>query len=894
MQQVNHNFANNLAHFSNNVALITAQGDAITYQSLVAMVDEFSARLPNDGKQLLLLAANNSLHAIIAYLAALRSHIPVILIPYNKPETFEHIEAAFEPTILYEPVKDTFAIKFYTQRTTHKPQFSNHLAVLLSTSGTTGNAKLVKLSDTNINANAASIAEYLQLSATERAITSLPMYYSYGLSVINSHLSIGASLVITNGSALEESFWTLFSRHQCTSFAGVPYSYELLKRADFESRHLPSLRYMTQAGGKLPKELVEYYARLSQAHGWRFYVMYGQTEATARMAYLPLDRLISHSDSIGIAIPQGRFELIDEYGVLITQANISGELIYIGPNVMMGYAITQADLFDSKILTHLKTGDIAKWDTQGLLTICGRKSRFIKIFGQRIGLDDLESALRGDGFVTMCGGNDQHLVVLTLDKDSAGAIVNLLAGKYKLSTQYVSVKEVPSFPLLPSGKTDYQSLTRLSELKKAEFFNQPALADQLLTDSNPNQADYITQFKNKLQRLFITKQEDALSVLEIFSKIFIGKQITLQSSFRSLGGDSLNYVNTLILLEKKLGELPEDWQTQCISELNQINVHTSRHFQKIETSIVLRAFAIIEVLANHSHAIPALYSTGGAALLFILAGHSFARFKLNSVLTGKVWITIGAYLKRIVIPYIATCCVFILIQKYLLNQSPRYDILLMASNFYAPKYNTLSYLWFLQVLAQSIIIIGLLFSFFKLRQFAKNNLWLISVILLIIFALICFAINAVWATGYLHFRLPHIYIPLFLVGWCAYVARTKNQKLMIFICAFLLFSCMYELGIWPIASYVWLTLGSVMLIFIAKIKLFKMVKPMIVEIAAAAYILYLTHQFILHFVWHTTSNSLLRFIFLLTSCLLVTKLIYIGKDFYQKNFNWTFKNLYNN
>ena len=325
MRQINANFANKLERFSDNVALISAQGNVITYQSLIVMVDAFSARLTIDGKQLLLLAANNSLQSIVAYLAALRCGIPVILTPHNKPETLNNIDATFQPTILYEPEKDPLAIKYYAKRATNQSFFSNHLAVLLSTSGTTGSAKLVKLSATNIDANAASIVEYLQLSKFERAMTSLPMYYSYGLSVINSHLSIGASLVITKDSVIDESFWTSFTTHQCTSFAGVPYSYELLKRAHFENRHLPSLKYMTQAGGKLPQQLVEYYALLSRTRGWRFYVMYGQTEATARMAYLPLDKLASHPNSIGIAIPGGRFELIDEKGQLITNQKILKE-----------------------------------------------------------------------------------------------------------------------------------------------------------------------------------------------------------------------------------------------------------------------------------------------------------------------------------------------------------------------------------------------------------------------------------------------------------------------------------------------------------------------------------------------------------------------------------------
>ena len=212
----------------------------------------------------------------------------------------------------------------------------------------------------------------------------------------------------------------------------------------------------------------------------------------------------------------------------------------------------------------------------------------------------------------------------------------------------------------------------------------------------------------------------------------------------------------------------------------------------------------------------------------------------------------------------------------------------MVSNFYAPEYNTLSYLWFLQVLAQSIIVIGIVFSVSKLRQLAKNHLWLTSILLLIIFSLICFTINTVWATDYLQFRLPYIYLPLFLVGWCTYLARSKNQKIIALIFSFLLFSRMYACGIWPVASYIWLILGSVMLIATPKLRIFRLVKPMVIEIAAAAYILYLTHQFILHFIWHITQNAQLRFVVLLAICFVITKFFYFRLNFYQKKCNWNF------
>ena len=215
------------------------------------------------------------------------------------------------------------------------------LALLLSTSGSTGSPKLVRLSHDNLRCNAASIADYLGLTPDDRAITSLPMHYCYGLSVVHSHLLVGAGLVLTDLSVVDECFWRLAEDAGATSFAGVPYTFEQLERSGFTERALPSLRYVTQAGGRMAPERVGRWRDHGRRSGWDLVVMYGQTEATARMAWLPPDRADAHPEAVGIPIPGGSFRLepvdeVDEPGV--------GELVYAGPNVMQGYAVSAADL----------------------------------------------------------------------------------------------------------------------------------------------------------------------------------------------------------------------------------------------------------------------------------------------------------------------------------------------------------------------------------------------------------------------------------------------------------------------------------------------------------------------------------------------------------------------
>jgi len=216
--------------------------------------------------------------------------------------------------------------------------------LLLTTSGSTGSPKLVRLSAKNLQSNAAAIAEYLGLTREERAITVLPMNYTYGLSVINSHLHSGARILLTNAPVIQKPFWEFFHLQEATSLVGVPYTYAMYHRMGLFKMELPSLRYMTQAGGKLPAAMVKEFAQWARTRGIRFFVMYGQTEATARMSYLPPDRVIEKTASVGVAIPGGRFSILDANNREITQSGVDGELVYRGPNVSLGYAESRADL----------------------------------------------------------------------------------------------------------------------------------------------------------------------------------------------------------------------------------------------------------------------------------------------------------------------------------------------------------------------------------------------------------------------------------------------------------------------------------------------------------------------------------------------------------------------
>ena len=337
------------------------------------------------------------------------------------------------------------------------------LALLLSTSGSTGSPKLVRLSYENLLSNTMSICEYLKIIRADRPITTLPMNYSYGLSVINTHLYAGASIILTDQSYAQKTFWDLFKKNSATSFSGVPYTYEILKRILFERMELPSLKCMTQAGGKLSEELQRFFAEYAIKRNIDFFIMYGQTEATARMSYLDPKLATEKIGSIGKAIPGGRFEIRDDQNNIINQPGVKGNLFYCGTNVFMGYADSINDLCKENLHNGLlDTGDLAEYDNDNFLYIKGRKKRFIKIYGNRVNLDEIESILKKkySDFKIVCCGKDDHLVACVLKPEKDNCIVSDIAEFTKMNARAFSVKWMDAFPITENGKIAYDLLNK--------------------------------------------------------------------------------------------------------------------------------------------------------------------------------------------------------------------------------------------------------------------------------------------------------------------------------------------------------------------------------------------------------------------------------------------------
>jgi len=331
------------------------------------------------------------------------------------------------------------------------------LALLLTTSGSTGDPKLVRLSLGNLAANARSIAEYLGIVQGEVAIQSLPMHYSYGLSVVNSHLVAGGALALTGHSFMRPEFWRVADECGCTSFAGVPYMYETLNRLRLSPLDQPRIRTLTQAGGHLRIDLARQIDDAASAKNARLFVMYGQTEATARMSYVPPERLSEKPGSIGVPIPGGELWLES-----LASEPAQRQLCYRGPNVMLGYALGPADLeLGDELGGMLATGDLAECDSDGYFRLTGRLARFAKLFGKRVSLASVETEVERAFFLRAAAieGADSLRVFLEGGAGSdEGAVRAHLADWLGVPPVSIKVSLVGQLPLTASGKKDYKAL----------------------------------------------------------------------------------------------------------------------------------------------------------------------------------------------------------------------------------------------------------------------------------------------------------------------------------------------------------------------------------------------------------------------------------------------------
>ena len=263
-------------------------------------------------------------------------------------------------------------------------------AVLMFTSGTTLRPKAVRVTHSNIQSNTDSIITFLELRSDDRGLVILPFFYCYGASLLHTHLRRGGRVVLCNSFVFPETALDMLEREECTVLAGVPSSFQLLLRAStFAQRTLSSLRLIQQAGGKLPPVLIE--EMLAAKPAAKLFVMYGQTEATARLSYLPPDKLLEKPGSIGKGIPGVELRVLNENGEPV-RPGLRGEIYATGANISPGYYADPEGSVAKFTPWGLRTGDLAVVDDDGYVFIVDRRDDFIKSWGHRISSQEVEAA----------------------------------------------------------------------------------------------------------------------------------------------------------------------------------------------------------------------------------------------------------------------------------------------------------------------------------------------------------------------------------------------------------------------------------------------------------------------------------------------------------------------
>lgn len=468
-------YYDNFKKFGDRLAAVQSDGKQITYAQIEDFADRIGEIMPS--RSLVFCLCRNVIGSMCGYLSFLHNRsVPLMLDAKTDSVLLNNLIDIYKPSFLYvpcdidgnfpdyAPVHEEFDYVLLKTGFEVKYELNENLALLLATSGSTGSPKLVRQSYKNIQSNAEAIVGYLKIDENERPITTLPMNYTYGLSIINSHILAGATILLTTDTVVAKSFWDFLKEKEATSFGGVPYTYEMLKRIRFFRMTLPSLKYFTQAGGKLSPELHKEFAQYAAENGKKFIVMYGQTEATARMGYLPYEMSVEKYGSMGVTIPGGKFSLIDVDGNVIDEPEKVGELVYEGDNVTLGYAECGEDLLKGDERNgKLETGDMAKRDADGYYFIVGRKKRFLKLFGNRINLDEVDLIVKREfhGVDVASTGTDELMTVYITDASLEKEIFDVIVERTHINARAVKVTAIESIPRNEAGKVLYEKIKTL-------------------------------------------------------------------------------------------------------------------------------------------------------------------------------------------------------------------------------------------------------------------------------------------------------------------------------------------------------------------------------------------------------------------------------------------------
>lgn len=452
-----------------SLALVDNEGNRITYGQLMDLVVSIGEKI--EERSLIFNLCKNTVGSMIGYLGFVEhGSVPVTLNAKIDDKLLLNLLKIYTPAYIWTPVEEEYRFNYekifemygyVLLKTGNKPYPMNEkLQLCMTTSGSTGSPKLVRYKKGNLEANAKNVAIAFGWTEKERAICDLGMQYTMGLNVINTHLYVGATVLLTTYNILSPEFWEYIKKERGTNFTGVPFSYDIFYRLHFEQMDLPDLHTLSQGGGKLTEKRFSQLAEYAQRTGKRFIASFGTTETSARMACLPSDLATVKIGSIGRAIPEGELFLIDENGKILTDPVAEGEMCYKGPNVTMGYAVCKEDLMkDDEFNGIYHTGDLARRDEDGCYYVTGRLSRFLKLLSYRVSLDQSERLIQQEfNIECACAGTDQRMNIYITDGSKKSEVVEFISVKTGLFKNLFRVFVVPEILRNESGKVRYKEM----------------------------------------------------------------------------------------------------------------------------------------------------------------------------------------------------------------------------------------------------------------------------------------------------------------------------------------------------------------------------------------------------------------------------------------------------
>jgi len=773
-----------LASFGERVALRTGE-QTLSYADLAGRVRDVADAYAG-ARRLVLLAPGQDIDSVVEYLGALAAGQVVLVAGAHTDALVE----AWDPDVIVGSTgRDV-------RREVSAHELHDDLALLLSTSGTTGSPKLVRLGLDGLLANATAIAESLSIRPDDVAAMTLPLHYCYGLSVLHSHLLIGAGLLLTDSSVLDEHFWADVATHGVTTIPGVPHTFELLERSGFAERSTPSLRTLTQAGGRMAPERVQAFAELGQRRGFDLFVMYGATEATARMSVLPSDLAATAPTSIGRPLPGTSFRLDarNDEGV--------GELVFTGPNVMLGYATAPADLALGRAVDELRTGDLARERPDGLWEIVGRCNRIAKVCGLRLDLDHVERALGARGFVVAVADGGDRLVIGIADGARPVDVPTLLAITTELTgvpAALVDAVVLPDLPRLANGKVDYR-----------------ALAEDPPAEQRAGRVDG--------GRVAVTPAD----VTALFATLMARPDAQPTQSFVDLGGDSLSYVEASLRLERLLGELPAGWPSKPAAALADA-AGPRKWGRAVETNVVLRALAIFTIVASHSNLITIM---GGAHVLLAIVGFNLGRFQLGDQSRRERMRSMLRGVSRVVVPSVLVIGTVAASSPDITWKQAALLTTFTEWNWSEPRW---SY-WFIESLTLSTLLLAALLAVPAVDRASRRWPFALPVALTVALTPARFDLFGIPGD---HVHRINGMLWLVTLGWAVSQARTIGQRLVVTALTLWLAPGFFLVG-GPIRP-AYLVVGLLALIWLPQVRLPAVAAPLVGMLAASSLWIYLLH-----------------------------------------------------